>query len=188
MKASRADGCVKIKVVGVSGRTHGRKASFDEEKESVKRKERESTCVMETEGYGDSDQNEIILDGKDNKIKEDEKSVMENKMEQVPIMENISVMEKEGDEKPIMENQTVMEKGGHQDTVMENQSVTEKGEHQDTVMENQSVMEKEGDQTTIMENQNVMKSLFLVVLMPVVLYLMHQLRIMKQKIQCHLHQ
>ena len=103
MKASRADGCVKIKVVGVSGRTHGRKASFDEE--SVERKERESTCVMETEGYGDSDQNEIILDGKDNKIKEDEKSVMENKMEQVPIMKNISVMEKEGDQKPVMENQ-----------------------------------------------------------------------------------
>ena len=98
MKARRADGCVKIKVVGVSGRTHGRKASFDEEKESVERKERESTCVMETEGYGDSDQNEIILDGKDNKIKEDEKSVMENKMEQVPVMENTSVMEKEGDQ------------------------------------------------------------------------------------------
>ena len=145
MKASRADGCVKIKVVEVSGRTCERKASFDEEKESVERKERESTCMMETEGYGDSDQNETILDGKDNKIKEDEKSVMENKMEQVPIMKNISVMEKEGDQKPIMENQTVMEKGGNQDTVMENQSVTEKGGHQDTVMENQSVMEKEGD-------------------------------------------
>ena len=32
MKASRADGCVKIKVVGLSGRTHGRKASIDNEK------------------------------------------------------------------------------------------------------------------------------------------------------------
>ena len=53
MKASRADGCVKIKVVGVSGRTHGRKASIDNEKKSVERKEKESTCVMETEGYSD---------------------------------------------------------------------------------------------------------------------------------------
>ena len=54
------------------------------EKESVERKERESTCVSETEGYGDSDQNEIILDGKDNKIKEDEKSVMESKWSRFP--------------------------------------------------------------------------------------------------------
>ena len=49
---------------------------------------------METEGYGNSDENEIILDGKDNKIKEDEKSVMENEMDQVPVMENISVTKK----------------------------------------------------------------------------------------------
>ena len=64
MKASRADGCVKIKVVGVFGRIQGRKASIDNEKESVERKEKESTCVTETEGYSDSDKNEIILDGK----------------------------------------------------------------------------------------------------------------------------
>ena len=78
MKASRADGCVKIKVAGVSGRTHGRKASIDNEKKSVERKEKESTCVMETEGYGDI-------------------SVMEKQGDQKPITENISVMEKEGE-------------------------------------------------------------------------------------------
>ena len=88
MKASRADGYVKIQVVGVSGRTHQRKASIDEEKKSVERKEMESTCVTETEGYGDSDQDEIIIGGKGNKIKEDEKSVMEIEMDQVPVTEN----------------------------------------------------------------------------------------------------
>ena len=61
---------MKTKVVGVSGRTHGRKASFDEEKESVERKKNGIyLCDGNGEGYGDGDQNEIILDGKDNKIK-----------------------------------------------------------------------------------------------------------------------
>ena len=156
MKASRADGCVKIQVVGVAGRTHQRKASIDEEKKSVERKEMESTCVMETEGYGDSDQDEIILDGKGNKIKKDEKSVMEIEMDQVPIMENQTVMEKGGHLVPIMENISVMEKEGDQKPIMENQTVTGKGGHQDTVRENQSLMEKEGDQTkdNVMENQS----------------------------------
>ena len=141
MKASRADGCVKIKVVGVSGRTHGRKASIDNEKKSVERKEKESTCVMETEGYSDI-------------------SVMEKQGDQKPIMENISVMEKEGNQKAVMENLTVTEKGGHQDTVMENHSVMEKSVSSDPVPPvgstcKEVMMKKEGDQTTMMENQNV---------------------------------
>ena len=143
MKASRADGCVKIKVVGVSGRTHGRKASIDNEKKSVERKEKESTCVMETEGYSDI-------------------SVMEKEGNQKPIMENISVMEKEGNQKAVMENLTVTEKGGHQDTVMENHSVMEKSVSSDPVPPvgstcKEVMTKKEGDQTTVMENQNVME-------------------------------
>ena len=105
----------------------------------------ESTCVMETEGYGDNDQDEIILDGKGNKIKEDEKSLTEIEMDQVPIMENQTVMEKGGHQVPIMENTSVTEKEEDQKPIMENQTVTEKGGHQDTVRDTQSLMEKEGD-------------------------------------------
>ena len=159
MKASRADGCVKIKVVGVSGRTHGRKALIDNERKSVERKEKESTCVMETEGYSDI-------------------SVMEKQGDQKPIIENISVMEKQGNQKAVMENLTVTEKGGHQDTVMENHSLMEKSVSstipiKDYVMEKtepstpeassqctEVMTKKEGDQTTMMENQNVMEKSF----------------------------
>ena len=130
MKASRADGCMKIKVVGVSGRTRGRKASIDNEKKSVERKEKESTCVMETEAYSDI-------------------SVMEKQGDQKPIMENISVMEKEGNQKAVMENLTVME----------NHSVMEKSVSSDPVPPvgstcKEVMTKKEGDQTTMMENQN----------------------------------